>query len=252
MEFPRHKLYQRIAATVADAIESGRYLPGARLPGERDLAEEYKVSRPTIREAMIALEMRGLIEVRHGSGLYVAQGKPPLQDPRELDTDVGAFELTEARIIVEGEAVALAAMSMDDAKLAELDAILADMAAQAPGEPGLMDADRRFHLAIASATENEALRMLVELLWDLRTRSPLCVTMFERAKRSGVTPRVDEHRPIVEALRNRDPAAARAAMRSHLRGVIDDLLAATEHDVMARARSEIDARRSTVARRIEL
>lgn len=252
MEFPRHKLYQRIAATIADAIESGRYQPGARLPGERDLAEEYKVSRPTIREAMIALEMRGLIEVRHGSGLYVTRGKAPLRDVRELDTDVGAFELTEARIIVEGEAVALAAMSMDDAKLAELESILQDMAAEEPSEPGVMDADRRFHLAIASATENEALRMLVELLWDLRTRSPLCVTMFERAKRSGVTPRIDEHRPILEALRNRDPAGARAAMRSHLRGVVDDLLAATEHEVMARARNEIDKRRSTVARRIEI
>ncbi|RHW19106.1 FadR family transcriptional regulator [Sphingomonas gilva] len=252
MEFPRHKLYQRIAATIADAIEAGRYQPGARLPGERDLAEEYKVSRPTIREAMIALEMRGLIEVRHGSGLYVTRRNAPLRDVRELDTDVGAFELTEARIIVEGEAVALAAMSMDDAKLAELESILRDMAAEEPSEPGVMDADRRFHLAIASATENEALRMLVELLWDLRTRSPLCVTMFERAKRSGVTPRIDEHRPILEALRNRDPAGARAAMRSHLRGVIDDLLAATEHEVMARARSEIDERRSTVARRIEI
>lgn len=252
MQFPRHKLYQRIAATIAEGIASGRYLPGSRLAGERDLAEEHKVSRPTIREAMIALEMRGLVEARHGSGLYVTAGKAKLRDMRELDTDVGAFELTEARIIVEGEAVALAAMSMDDAKLAELEAILADMAASEPSEPAVMDADRRFHLAIASATENEALRMLVELLWDLRTRSPLCITMFDRAKRGGVTPRIDEHLPILEALRNRDPAAAREAMRRHLRGVIDDLLAATEHEVMERARSEIDERRSTVARRIEI
>jgi GntR family transcriptional repressor for pyruvate dehydrogenase complex len=253
MKIAGNKLYQRVAAAIAEGIEAGRWLPGSRLPGERDLAEEYKVSRPTIREAMIALEMRGWIEARHGSGLYVMSrdhGTGRREDA--LEFDVGAFDLTEARILFEGEAVALAAVSISDEQLAELDALLEEMAADDSNEPGVMDADHRFHLAIAAATENAAIRNVVEYLWDLRTRSPLCANMFARAKRGGITPRVEEHRPIVAALRARDPQAARAAMQEHLRGVVDDLLAATELEVMERARSELDARRDKVSRRLRI
>jgi len=65
------KLYQRVANAITTAIEEGQYTPGSRLPGERELAEDFSVSRPTVREAMIALEIRGLVEARHGSGVYV-------------------------------------------------------------------------------------------------------------------------------------------------------------------------------------
>ena len=253
MKIAGNKLYQRVAAAITEGIEAGRWSPGTRLPGERDLAEEYKVSRPTIREAMIALEMRGWIEARHGSGLYVmARDHGTGRREDALEFDVGAFDLTEARILFEGEAVALAAVSITDAQLVELDALLAEMAADDSNEPSVMDADHRFHLAIAAATENAAIRGVVEYLWELRTKSPLCANMFARAQRSGITPRVDEHRPIVEALRARDPQAARAAMQEHLRGVVDDLLAATELEVMERARSELDARRTKVTRRLRM
>jgi len=253
MKITGNKLYQRVAASIADGIEAGRWSPGTRLPGERDLAEEYKVSRPTIREAMIALEMKGWIEARHGSGLYVTKrdhGSMRREDA--LNFDVGAFDLTEARILFEGEAVALAAVSITDEQLAELEGLLGEMAANEPNEPALLDADHRFHLAIANATGNAAIRSVVEYLWELRTKSPLCANMFARAQRSGVTPRVEEHRPIFEALRSRDPQAARNAMRSHLRGVVDDLLEATELEVMERARSELTAQRDSVARRLKI
>jgi len=253
MKITGNKLYQRIAATITEAIEDGRWSPGTRLPGERDLAEEYKVSRPTIREAMIALEMRGWIEARHGSGLYVTRrdhGSGQREDA--LNFDIGAFDLTEARILFEGEAAALAAVSVTDEQLAELEQLLVEMAAEDSGEPSVMDADHRFHLAIANATGNAAIRSVIEYLWELRTKSPLAANMFARAKRGGITPRVDEHRPIVAALRAHDPHAARSAMRRHLRGVVDDLLEATELEVMERARSELDARRDSVARRLKI
>jgi GntR family transcriptional repressor for pyruvate dehydrogenase complex len=246
MKIKGNKLYQRVAASITAAIEAGRWSPGTRLPGERDLAEEYGVSRPTIREAMIALEMKGWIEARHGSGLYVTlrdHGTGQREDA--LNFDVGAFDLTEARILFEGEAVALAAVSITDEQLDE-------MAADDSNEPSVMDADHRFHLAIANATGNAAIRSVIEYLWELRTRSPLAANMFARAKRGGITPRVEEHRPIVAALRARDPHAARTAMRRHLRGVVDDLLEATELEVMERARSELDARRDSVARRLKI
>lgn len=253
MKITGNKLYQRVAAAISTAIEAGRWSPGTRLPGERDLAEEYKVSRPTIREAMIALEMKGWIEARHGSGLYVTRrehGGGQRED--SLNFDVGAFDLTEARILFEGEAVALAAVSISDEQLAELDQLLVEMGADDSNEPSVMDADRRFHLAIANATGNEAIRSVIEYLWELRTRSPLAANMFARAKRGGITPRVEEHRPIVAALKARDPHAARSAMRKHLRGVVDDLLEATELEAMERTRSELDARRDSVARRLKI
>ncbi len=186
MKITGNKLYQRVAASITDAIEAGRWSPGSRLPGERDLAEEYKVSRPTIREAMIALEMKGWIEARHGSGLYVTRrdhGSGERADA--LNFDVGAFDLTEARILFEGEAVALAAVSITDEQIEELEAILHDMGADDSDEPAVMDADHRFHLAIANATGNAAIRSVVEYLWDLRTKSPLAANMFARAKRAA-------------------------------------------------------------------
>ncbi|MBO9711565.1 FadR/GntR family transcriptional regulator [Sphingomonas sp.] len=250
MQFEGNKLYQRVAAAIAEAIEAGRWPEGSRLPGERDLAEEHKVSRPTIREAMIALEMRGWIEARHGSGLYV-RPRPAAREPiaRSLEFDVGAFELTEARILFEGEAVALAAITITDAQLAELEAILNEM--DGNDLDRVFDADRRFHQLIAAATDNAAIRSVVDYLWDLRTRSPMCVAMFGRARRSGVTTRIEEHRPILEALRAHDPQAARAAMQAHLRGVIEDVLEATELEAMERARTEGDARRDRLKRRLD-
>jgi DNA-binding FadR family transcriptional regulator len=244
------KLYQRVAAAITEAIESGRYTPGGRLPGERDLAEEFDVSRPTIREAMIALEIRGLVEARHGSGLYVTNTAPAEVIPLELD--IGAFELTEARILFEGETAALAATVMTSEKLAELEAIVREMAASPRPDMRVEQADRRFHVEIAAATGNAAIRSVVDMLWDIRYRSPLCVHMFAKAARSGINPRIDEHGAILDALRAGDAHAARAAMHGHLRRVIEDILAATEMEAMERARSEFSARRSEITRRISL
>ena len=120
------KLYRQVADSVTTSIKSGDYRPGARLPSERDLAGAFKVSRPTIREAMIALEIRGLVEARHGSGIYVTE-HPPAQIGAD-DLDIGAFELTEARRLFEGEAAALAATIITEEQLAELEAILEEAA----------------------------------------------------------------------------------------------------------------------------
>src|ERR1700684_1699824 len=119
------KLYQQVASTIMAAIMAATYKPGQRLPSERDLAVAFKVSRPTIREAMIALEIRGLAESRHGSGIYVSK-KPAAQVPAG-DLDIGAFELTEARRLFEGESAALAATTITDEQLQELEAIIAEM-----------------------------------------------------------------------------------------------------------------------------
>jgi GntR family transcriptional repressor for pyruvate dehydrogenase complex len=246
MEQSSRKLYQTIAEKIAAGIADGRFPPASRLPSERELAEDFAVSRPTIREAMIALEIRGLVEARHGSGIYVTHAPATGRSP---ELDVGAFELIEARVMFEGEAAALAATSIDEAALAELDRLLGAMDDGAEG-PAALDADRRFHLLIAQATGNSLVRSVVEMLWHVRERSPLCVNMFERARREGVTPRADEHRLIVEALKARDPQRAREAMRAHLSRVTEDLLEATKLDLLQRAEAEAEAQRSRIVRRV--
>ena len=244
------KLYQQVASTIMAAIMAGNYKPGERLPSERDLAVAFKVSRPTIREAMIALEIRGLAESRHGSGIYVAD-KPAAQVPAG-DLDIGAFELTEARRLFEGEAAALAATIITDEQLQELEAIIAEMVDENARKQKGEIADRRFHVAIARATRNTAITTVVENLWDMRYKSPLCAYMLERARQVGVQPRISEHRKILAALRKHDSKGARKAMRDHLARVIDGLLAATESDAIEGARTKAVRNRHEYSRRLAI
>ena len=241
------KLYQQVASAITAAIEQDLYTTGQRLPSERDLAEEFGVSRPTVREAMIALEIRGLVETRHGSGVYVTQARPSAPAP---ELDIGAFELTEARRQFEGEVCALAATTITDAELVELDAVLLQMIDENTFDGFTGEAaDRRFHVSIAQATRNAAMVMVVENLWDLRYRSPLCAAMLDRARAVGVRPLIEDHRAILDALKAHDAGQARDAMRMHLSHVIEDLLTATEVDAMERARTDAAARRQELTRR---
>jgi GntR family hexuronate regulon transcriptional repressor len=249
------KLYQQVASALMSSILSGKYAPGARLPSERDLAAAFKVSRPTIREAMISLEIRGLAEVHHGSGIYVTE-QPTAYDAAS-DLDIGAFELTEARRLFEGEAAALAATTISEDCLQELEHIVAQMIDENARKQQDWTADRCFHVTIARATRNTAIATVIEQLLDMRHKSPLCVYMLERARRVGVQPRVSEHRRILDALRKHDPKSARAAMRDHLARVIDDLLAATEPDALdgraaAAAKKKRHERRHEYSRRLAI
>lgn len=244
------KLYRQVADSIMASITSGDYEPGSRLPSERDLAAAYKVSRPTVREAMIALEILGLVESRHGSGIYVTE-HPPAQIGAD-DLDIGAFELTEARRLFEGEAAALAATTISDEQLAELETIIADMIEENNRKQTGERADRRFHVAIARATRNTAIMAVIENLWDMRYKSPLCRHMLERARSVGVQPGISEHRRVLAALKKHDPKAARAAMRDHLGRVIDGLLVATESEAVDGARKKAVSKRHEYFRRLSV
>ena len=243
------KLYQQIAENIAGSIKSGLYRRGQRLPSERDLAEELNVSRPTIREAMIALEIRGLVEAHHGSGVYVtnrAEGIVAVETDPAPELDIGAFELTEARRLFEGETAALAASVIGDDEIRILEDLVARMENPNSSEFDVNRADRQFHVAIAETTKNSAIVSVVESLWDMRHSSLLCRTMLERA---AVRPVAAEHSAILNALKTRDPQRARRAMRSHLNHVIDALFKATELDSVERAKSDVEARRSEFVKR---
>jgi GntR family transcriptional regulator, hexuronate regulon transcriptional repressor len=232
---PSSRLYQEIARKLVEELAAGKYPIGSRLPAERDLAARYGVSRPTIRETMIALEVQGLIEVRIGAGAYVLRLPGSRHQP---GFDLSAFELTEARLLIEGEAAALAATQVTDEDIEELE----DLAPE-----GTEDADRRFHITLARLTRNGAIRDAVAQLWRLRTESPESALLHAKARHANIKPVVDEHAAILSALRRRDPAAARAAMRTHLSAVLDSLLFATEERAIEEARRASEQKRARYA-----
>jgi DNA-binding FadR family transcriptional regulator len=240
------RLYAVIAQALGAKIAKGEYKVGERLPSERDLAQAHSVSRPTIREAIIALEIDGLVEVRMGSGVYVTHKTPPSGAAGE--TDAGPFELLEARRIIEGGICGLAATRINQEQLDELAAVLDEMATTVDRDVSLgEDADRRFHMLIAEATDNESLIGSVRALWDARARSPQYRHLSTKAHAAGVVPRMDEHRAILAALTDRDPVAAQAAMQRHLSRVIESLLTATEVEELERARVQVDEQRRRYA-----
>ena len=240
------RLYERIAHELAASIARGEYKVGQRLPSERDLAQAFGVSRPTVREAIIALELDGLVEVRTGTGVFVVRAEPASGEPGARD--IGPFELLEARLAIEGEACAMAAVRINDTQLATLAALVAEMREE--NEVDVVrseDADRRFHELIASATENSAMIAAVQTLWDARMRSPQNRSMSAKVRAMGIKPLIDEHTAILKALKRRDAHAARSAMRDHLRRVMEATFKATEVEELERARAQIAERRKRYA-----
>ncbi|MFN3456720.1 MAG: FadR/GntR family transcriptional regulator [Novosphingobium sp.] len=239
------RLYQDLARSLLEELASGKYPVGTRLPAERDLALRYDVSRPTVREAIIALEVQGLVEVKIGSGAYVR--RLPGEEDRP-GFNVTAFELTEARLLFEGEAAALAATQVTDEDVAEIAELVERIAEENQDPNGSERADREFHLAIARATRNVAVYNAIEHLWDLRATSPEAALLHEKARHAQIKPVVEEHSAVLDALRARDPNAARAAMRAHLSAVLDGLLFATEERLLAEARKATQAKRDRYSR----
>lgn len=212
------RLYQRIAEAIAGLIDAGEFAPGDRLPAERDLARELRVSRASLREALSALELDGYVEIRVGSGVYVQprrrNGKRAA--PAERNGEVSPFDTLRARRLIEAETAALAARHASAEQISAIEAAFARLEADVRAEKARSEGDRLFHVRISEASGNTALAAIVRDLWaawhqPLNARlESLFVTMQRRRDNIG------EHRRILDAIRARDPAAARAAMRSHL------------------------------------
>lgn len=232
----KQRLYQAVAQDLIEAIESGEFPPGTRLPGERELAERFEVGRVTIREAEVALEALGYITIKTGSGVYVRNrtavetGQVP---------DVTAFELTAARAVIEAEAAALAAANMTDRGLLELEALVEAMSdAERNAADDGEDVDRRFHLTIARLTGNPVIEHIVAMLWRIRGESPRVREVYAGVCAKDAEARTDEHAAILDALRRRDPVASRQAMREHFQRLFEAMLHASE----ARAIAELKQR----------
>jgi len=218
------RLYRQIADQIRALIRGGEFVAGARLPPERDLAKQLGVSRPSVREALIALEVEGLVEVRIGSGIYVlgpsvrAEGEeaPGGLGAGTVDAAAGPFELMRARYTIESECAALAAKSAKKAQIAAIEDALDGMDREFAQEIQPIAGDRLFHLRIAEATGNGALVAVVKMLWEERM-GPL----YQRLEHHYDTPglwiaAMAEHRAVLKAIALHDAPGARAAMQRHL------------------------------------
>jgi DNA-binding FadR family transcriptional regulator len=208
------RLYRRIADQIAALIDRGEYPAGARLPAERELARELGVSRTSVREAIISLEIAGKVEVRVGNGIFVRPHAAGL--PREDDDGPGPFELLAARRMIEGEIAAAAAKLAKRPDLKALRATLDEMRDADDDFARRDTADREFHLRIAEITRNGALAHVVAALWEQRGGE-----LWTRIEKHFHTPElrartIEDHAAIVDALEAGDPDAARAAMQRHL------------------------------------
>jgi GntR family transcriptional regulator, transcriptional repressor for pyruvate dehydrogenase complex len=207
------RIYQEIAVQIRAHIESGEFASGSRLPSERELAQQLKVSRPSVREALIALEVEGLVEVRTGAGVFVR--KPQRAFPYHASTE-GPLEIIRARICIEGETAAMAARQMRGPQIRELGSILEAMDPDLNPKGSYLPADRAFHVYIAENAGNSVLVRIVEELFDAR-HSPLGL-QFEKHFENTRTWRqaLAEHQLVMKALTSRNPDAARKAMQEHL------------------------------------
>lgn len=235
------RLYRQIAGQLRSLIDRGEYAPGTRLPAERDLARHLGVSRPSVREALIALEVEGVIDVRTGSGIYVLEATKPKRParpsrpngasaahstttataPAGSGSDWGPLEVMRARAVVESEVAALAARHARRADTERMAQALEQMRAEASDGHAPRLGDEAFHLAIASACGNDVLRDTVSHYWQARHSA-----LFERLTGYFENPpswraALAEHGAVLEAIRSRDADAARSAMQRHLKKAHD-------------------------------
>ena len=207
----------RLAAEeLAAAIRAGDFAPGAKMPPDRDLVARLGVSRTTLREAMIALELMGYVVTRFGAGAFVADPLPAAAP--EAAGLPGYFELVEARFVVEPEIAAIAATEITPEGLAALDACIEGMCDTTLPFPRIEAHDREFHLIIARSTGNSVFVTMVEEFWRVRLRYPEWTRLNNRQNAADIARfSRDEHTAVMQALAARDASAARAAMAHHCR-----------------------------------
>ena len=204
-------------------VQAGEYAAGERMPAERDLARVLNVSRTTLREALIALELADVIEIRGGSGIFVRDPRArtfTLPDPGVLE-DPGPFEVLEARRAVEGEAAFNAAIKADKGQLRDLAEILEALEGSQHAElEDYTRHDRAFHVLIAEMSANTIMVRMVNYLWDLRD-GPLWQSWFVGSRSPEYRARsVVDHEELFDFISHGQADLARSAMVSHIDRIV--------------------------------
>ena len=202
---------------IRDLIVQTPYQPGERLPPEREIAEMLNVTRTVVREALIMLEIKGLVDVRRGAGIYVLDNA----DAQTIDStdanhcnDAGPFELLQARQLLESNIAEFAATQVTKQDIMKL----MDIQEHARNEKCFRDSewDLQFHIQVALATQNSALAAIVEKMWTQRSHNPYWKKLHEHIDARTVDNWCDDHDQILKALIRKDPNAAKLAMWQHL------------------------------------
>ena len=232
--------YREIAAKLRDLIEAGHYNASGKLPPERELAERFGVSRPTIREALLALEIGGFVDVKVGSGVYLrspalrdtsVERDPVASHDTEDARDVGSFELLQARQLVESSVAGLAASRVTRRAIGRMREALALERELIANGSSDHTGDEQFHLLIAEAAENVVLYEVVRDLWDRRNRSPLWRKLHSHIFDGDYRYRwLADHEKILKAMVMRDGEGAYRAMWDHLENVRQTLLIFSDPD----------------------
>jgi len=209
------RLYQQVADQIRGLIQGGQLVPGARLPAERELAQQLGVSRPSLREALIALEIDGSVEIRMGSGIYVT-AEPDRRQWQSGSMGESPLELMQARATVEGAVILLAAARVTPDFLKSLRQVLDQMRTEITEGRKPLDLDRLFHLTIANQSGNSVLAHIVGDLFDER-HSPMSAQIRTRFETPETwTSALAEHETIYAALEARNPLLAQTRMHAHL------------------------------------
>lgn len=221
------KIYEEIVQQIKGFIMDGNLKPGDRLPSERELSERLAVSRASVREALSALAILGVIDIRPGEGTFVRNIRNRdivesltlalLMDSRTV------IELLEARKALEGEAVFLAARRAELEHLAKMEAILEDMRKDLQTNTLGEEADLRFHLAIAEAAGNSVLARLMHTVTDTLRQALRASRLSLYTTPGNPELLLEQHSTIYEMIKARNPRGARKAMNQHLLFVMREL-----------------------------
>ena len=216
------RIYEKIVEQIQSQIVGGKLRPGDRLPAERDLAEKFHVSRTAVRDAVRTLREKGLVDGHPGRGTFVTDGtasamRGSLGLMMKIGNTNGASDLAEVREIFEPEIAALAAKNATKDQIAQMREAAAAMDEALNDAEAFVEADLNFHLALARATQNPLIPSLIDPIVDL-----LREERKGTFRRGGALRGQQHHKRILEAISRRDPEAARAAMRAHLKQVRKD------------------------------
>lgn len=218
------RLYQQVAEQIAALIRSGEWAAGSRLPSERTMSQQLGVSRPTVREAVLFLEIIGLVEVRTGAGIYVLEeGQRGERSYVGEDFGPSPYYIIDTRLFIESEIAAQVAGTITEEQLVGLRDAIKKMEEDAvlgrQDATNERDGDRLFHNRLAGAIGNPVLESIVDQLWE-GMRRPMFKTVSKRVQLpKNALQAVADHRAIVASLEQRDADGARLAMRRHLEQV---------------------------------
>lgn len=228
------KIYEEIVDQIRELIARGELKPGDRLPAERVLVERLKVSRASIREAISALELMGILEVRSGEGTYVRKLRSeavvaPLAWMITMEEGT-VLELLEVRKFLEVQAAGMAAQRADENDLRELALALEDLKAEVNNPTSDGSSDHRFHYNITRASKNKIMIRLMDAISDLMAY--VLKTSRSKLYEGKYTPALlyEEHIKIYEAIKAGDVMAARERMLAHLTGVEEEILKSFDHE----------------------